>query len=240
MPLAACTYRLSRPQTGDAGIDINHASTLPGVAADAGQALSLTPGGNVVADSTVSNFGRICQAFRPGIRSNGFGVRIEGNEISYGPHAALMPAGNENAILRNSIHHVVMQASDMGAIDSRGQWINRGTSITGNLFYSIGNHEDGGCNSASLYGCTGKREPVPLNCSAIAIYIGDAQTLRAVLFRRAWWLSPFVSQTGSSLRSTFLATRSGKGRPPRHKGTADSTPSFSTAADHTTCLGTCS
>jgi parallel beta-helix repeat protein len=53
-------------QTGDAGVAINRASTTAGVAADAGQALSLTPGGNALTDSTISFFGRICHSFRPG------------------------------------------------------------------------------------------------------------------------------------------------------------------------------
>ena len=149
--ISGCTIT----QTGDAGVAINRASTTVGVDADAGQALSLTPGGNSLTDSTISFFGRICHSFRPGVSSAGMGVRITGNEISYGPHAGILPAGNDNQIMRNALHHLVMQSSDMGAIDARGQWINRGHVIKENLFYSIGNHEKDACNSASLFGCDG-------------------------------------------------------------------------------------
>ena len=40
-----------------------------------------------------------------------------------------------------------MQGSDTGAIDSGARWINRGTVVRHNLFFSIGNHADGACNS---------------------------------------------------------------------------------------------
>jgi hypothetical protein len=65
-------------------------------------------------------------------------VTIVGNEISFGPHAGILPAGNDNVIERNALHHLVMQGSDMGAIDSGAQWINRGTVVRHNLFYAIG------------------------------------------------------------------------------------------------------
>ena len=90
-------------------------------------------------------------------------------------------AGNDHLIQRNAIHHVNMQASDMGAIDLSGQWINRGIIIRNNLLFAIGNHAEGACNSywtvgnCSASGCGYTGPPVPANCSAHHVYVDWTQ-----------------------------------------------------------------
>ena len=108
--------------TGGTAINLNAAGTpaqtpwtspepIPNSAfrANDGQVRTLTPGGNAVLGNTLRFFGRICHAYRPGVMSNGTAVTIAGNEIAFGPHAGIMPAGNDNLIERNAFHHLVMQ-----------------------------------------------------------------------------------------------------------------------------------
>ena len=108
--------------TGGTAVDVNQAGTpaqtpwtstdpipnLQGTAND-GQVRTLTPGGNAVLGNTLRFFGRICHAYRPGGMSNGTAVTIAGNEIAFGPHAGMLPSGNDNLIERNAFHHLVMQ-----------------------------------------------------------------------------------------------------------------------------------
>ena len=108
--------------TGGTAVDVNQAGTpaqtpwtspepipnLQGTAND-GQVRTLTPGGNAVLGNTLRFFGRICHAYRPGVMSNGTAVTIAGNEIAFGPHAGMLPSGNDNLIERNAFHHLVMQ-----------------------------------------------------------------------------------------------------------------------------------
>jgi hypothetical protein len=92
----------------------------------------------------------------------------------------------------------------MGAIDARGQWINRGHVIKENLFFAVGNHEAGGCNSASLLGCDGVREAVPLNCSALCIYVDWIAPSFRIESNVFWQPTPTKTFGDGGLHAIFL------------------------------------
>lgn len=216
--------------TGGTGIDINHVGTPPqapwsspepipnlqGTAND-GQVRRLVPGGNAVLGNTIRFFGRICHAFQPGVMSNGTAVTIVGNEIAFGAHAGILPNGNDNLIEFNALHHLVMQGSDMGAIDCGGQWINRGTVIRNNLIFSIGNRADGACNSdyqygncswslQGHYGCKVIDDGIvkPTNCSTPYVYVDWSQpgwTIESNIF---WQSSPTRVALDNGLHAIML------------------------------------
>eukprot|EP01052_Picozoa_sp_SAG31_P012812 SAG31_NODE_757_length_12296_cov_8.840289_12_plen_565_part_00 len=195
-------------QTGGPSVDIMYdGDEHPD---DGGQVLRLQHSGTKIVNNTMHNFGRVFFAFRPGVSVNGTGVLIANNDIAHGPHCGILLAGNDHVVAQNAIHHVVQQASDMGAISAGCSWINRGNKIVDNLFFSVGNHESGACNSyweqgnCSATGCTVSGRPVPNNCSAHHIYIDWTQPDFTIVGNIFWQGEPTKVASDGGLFAIFL------------------------------------
>jgi parallel beta-helix repeat protein len=195
-------------QTGGPGVDIMYDGDEH--ADDGGQVLELRQSGTKIVSNTLHNFGRIFFSFRPGVSVNGTKVVIANNDIAHGPHCGILLAGNDHLVAQNAIHHVVQQASDMGAISAGCSWINRGNRIEDNLIFSIGNHESGACNSyweqgdCSATGCKVSGRPVPMNCSAHHIYIDWTQPAFTIVGNIFWQGEPTKVASDGGLFAVFL------------------------------------
>ncbi|NMG72263.1 right-handed parallel beta-helix repeat-containing protein [Parazoarcus communis] len=119
-----------------------------GVTVSGGRRDSLTPGNIRVLNSEISRVGVIHKTYRPAIALNGVGNRIEGCELSDGPHAAIVFHGNDHVISRNLIQRFVLETDDAGAIYTGQDWTARGTIIENNVIRSIGGGE-------GIYGANG-------------------------------------------------------------------------------------
>ncbi|RWX76514.1 right-handed parallel beta-helix repeat-containing protein [Neorhizobium lilium] len=108
------------------------------VSIDGGDRISLTPGNIVIANSKISRYGQDSRTYRPAVLIRGVGNRIENNEISNGPHSAIILNGNDHVISGNHISDVVKEADDAGAIYVGRDWTERGNIIESNLFSNIG------------------------------------------------------------------------------------------------------
>ena len=105
-----------------------------------GNRSDLSAAGHVLVNSTVANFSRTCWSYQPGLALTGVGVTARNNEISHGPHQAVLWSGNDMIIDSNVIHDVVLETFDSAAIyASDRDWTMRGTSMINNLIYGVGN-----------------------------------------------------------------------------------------------------
>jgi len=103
-----------------------------------GDRTTLTPAGHAIMNSDIRSFGVDSRSYRPGIQIGGVGIRIEGNHLEDGPHAAIIVQGNDHLVRGNRIHNVVQEANDAGAIYMGRDWTERGTVIDSNWFSEIG------------------------------------------------------------------------------------------------------
>jgi hypothetical protein len=112
-----------------------------------GNRSDLTAAQHSLVNSTVSEFSRTCWSYQPGLALTGVGVTARHNEISHGPHQAVLWSGNDHVIEGNVIHNVVLETFDSAAIyASDRDWTMRGTQMLGNLIYNVGNASTA-CNS---------------------------------------------------------------------------------------------
>lgn len=123
--------------TGAAGVYVN------GV----GDALTLTSDDIVITNNVITNVGRTCMMYQPGVEVTGVGGVISHNEISNGPHALISINGPNIAVEYNIVHHGVREAFDCGAMywypTDYTKW---NVSVAWNLWYLNGG--DGTpCNS---------------------------------------------------------------------------------------------
>ncbi|WP_368508521.1 right-handed parallel beta-helix repeat-containing protein [Bradyrhizobium lupini] len=109
-----------------------------GVSLVGGNRVSLTPSGHQLRDSVVRNFGMDSLTYRPAVKLQGVGNRVEGCFLTNGSHSAVLVTGNENILARNEISHVVWGSDDAGAIYTGRDWTERGNVMEGNFFHDIG------------------------------------------------------------------------------------------------------
>ncbi|RVU04264.1 hypothetical protein EOE18_12260 [Novosphingobium umbonatum] len=114
-------------QTGETGIILQ-----------GGDRASLTRGDNVIADSVVAEFGQESPTYRPGVKLEGVGNALRDSLITGGPHTGVMLWGNDLAVERNEISHVLRDAEDMGAVYMGADWTLRGTRLAGNYIHDLG------------------------------------------------------------------------------------------------------
>lgn len=108
-----------------------------GVELIGGDRLTLTGSRNSIQDSSFRRTNNQVPTYRPAIRIDGVGVKVEGNEISDLPHSAIMFQGNNHIIANNKISRVVTEASDSGAIYTGRDWTAQGTVIVDNLLADV-------------------------------------------------------------------------------------------------------
>ena len=122
-----------------------------GILINGGNKNTLTPSGNVVENNLIKNYARLQKAYFGGVDVNGVGVTVRNNEICYAPQLAIAYGGNNHEFLNNNIHHVLSEASDMGAIYRVGDFRARGTVIKNNVFHDLETNALGTLDISAVY-----------------------------------------------------------------------------------------
>ena len=112
-----------------------------GISLSGGSRKTLEPGGNFVSNCKIYNNNRLDRSIRAGISIDGAGNRIEHCEIYNCSSSAIYLHGNDHVIEYNNIHHVVLEAQDMGAFYMGRDPSARGIIIRNNFFHHINNSE---------------------------------------------------------------------------------------------------
>lgn len=104
---------------------------------------TLTPGGHVVANCRISNFGRIDRTYTPGIQLEGVGNRVTHNLFYNCPSSVMRIEGNDHIIEYNEVHDAVLESDDQGAMELFANPTYRGVVFKHNWFRNIGIPADG-------------------------------------------------------------------------------------------------
>ncbi|MGD9495124.1 MAG: right-handed parallel beta-helix repeat-containing protein [Armatimonadota bacterium] len=115
-----------------------------GFTIDGGDRPTLTPGGNVVENCHIHDFGEITRMYVPGVAVGGVGNRVANNLIHTAPHQAISFSGNDHVIELNEMHSVCYESNDAGAIYSGRDWTMRGTVIRHNYMHHVNGREGRG------------------------------------------------------------------------------------------------
>lgn len=99
---------------------------------------TLTPGGHVVANCVIHDFGRIDRTYTPGVQLEGVGNRVVHNLFYNCPSSALRIEGNDHDIEYNEVHHVLLESDDQGAMELFGNPTYRGVVFKHNYFHDLG------------------------------------------------------------------------------------------------------
>lgn len=119
-----------------------------GVIMSAGDPETLEPGNCVVEDCHIHHFAWYQRVYNTAISLVGVGNKALHNKIHDSPHVAVWPSGNDHLVEFNEIYNVVLDYTDMGAIDMNLGHLpqQRGTIIRHNYLHHIGlgnHHQDG-------------------------------------------------------------------------------------------------
>jgi hypothetical protein len=109
-----------------------------GVEIIGGDRETLTPGGHIVANCKIHDFGRIDRTYTPAVQLEGVGNRVDHNVFYNGPSSAIRIEGNDHIVEYNEFHDVVRESDDQGAIDIFGNPTYRGVVFRYNYFHDIG------------------------------------------------------------------------------------------------------
>ena len=112
---------------GDGGIQLN-----------GGDRKTLTPAGHYAVDNHLHHLAEWSRCYQPAVAVNGVGNRVAHNLIHDHPHAAIILGGNEHLIEFNDIHHVCLDAGDVGAFYMGRDWTQRGNIVRHNFFHHTG------------------------------------------------------------------------------------------------------
>ncbi|MHC1768414.1 MAG: right-handed parallel beta-helix repeat-containing protein [Verrucomicrobiia bacterium] len=102
-----------------------------------GDRRTLSPGGHVVENCTVSDIARIKRTYAPAVHMDGCGNRIAHNRFERIPSSAMRIEGNDHLIELNQVRHVVQESDDQGGIDMFGNPLYRGVVIRWNRWSDI-------------------------------------------------------------------------------------------------------
>jgi len=109
---------------------------------EGGDRQTLTPAGHRVENNHIHHFGRIYRTYTPAVYIRGVGNYIGHNLLHDAPHNAILLDGNDHVIEFNEIHHVCLEADDVGAFYMGRDWTSRGTIIRHNYFHHIQGAEE--------------------------------------------------------------------------------------------------
>ncbi|WP_246469549.1 Ig-like domain-containing protein [Cohnella nanjingensis] len=123
---------------------IHHIGALA-VTLNGGNAATLEPGNNRVANSHIHDFAFYNKAYNPGVVLRGVGNQAVGNEIHDAPHPGILIFGNDHLVEYNNIYDVCKLFSDLGAIymNAGATPQERGTVVRRNYFHHIGENKPG-------------------------------------------------------------------------------------------------
>lgn len=108
-----------------------------GVSLVGGNRHDLKAANHAIRNSLITRFGQEVPTYKPGVYIAGVGNYLQNNEISFGPHSAIVLGGNDNRISGNVIHDVVQDSSDAGAVYMGRSWTARGNVIEFNHLFDI-------------------------------------------------------------------------------------------------------
>lgn len=103
-----------------------------------GDRTTLTPGGHVVENCCIHNFGRIDRTYTPAVQLEGVGNRVAHNLFYDCPSSTMRIEGNDHVIEYNEVHRAVLESDDQGAMELYGNPTYRGVVFRHNLFHQIG------------------------------------------------------------------------------------------------------
>jgi len=103
-----------------------------------GDRTTLTPGGHVVENCCIHNFGRIDRTYTPAVQLEGVGNRVAHNLFYDCPSSTMRIEGNDHVIEYNEVHNAVLESDDQGAMELFGNPTYRGVVFRHNLFHQIG------------------------------------------------------------------------------------------------------
>ncbi|MFA5058549.1 MAG: right-handed parallel beta-helix repeat-containing protein, partial [Opitutaceae bacterium] len=103
-----------------------------------GDRATLTPGGHVVENCRIHDFGRIDRTYTPGVQLEGVGNRVAHNLFYSCPSSVARIEGNDHLIEFNEVRHAVLESDDQGAMELFGNPTYRGVVFRYNLFREIG------------------------------------------------------------------------------------------------------
>lgn len=103
-----------------------------------GDRATLEPGGHVVENCLLEDFGRIDRTYTPGVQLEGAGNRIAHCLFTNCPSSAARIEGNDHVLEYNETRHAVLESDDQGAMEMFGNPTYRGVVFRHNLFRDIG------------------------------------------------------------------------------------------------------
>ncbi len=99
---------------------------------------TLKPGGHVVENCRIYDFGRIDRTYTPAIQLEGVGNRVAHNLMYNGPSSAMRIEGNDHLMEFNEVHSMVRESDDQGAMELFGNPTYRGVVFRHNYYHNIG------------------------------------------------------------------------------------------------------
>lgn len=109
------------------------------------------PSGDIVENNMIKNYARLQKCYIGAVDVGGGGITVRNNEICYAPQLAIAYTGNDHEFSNNDIHHVLTEASDMGAIYRVGSFTSRGTVIKNNAFHDLSTTAKGSTGIFTVY-----------------------------------------------------------------------------------------
>ncbi len=108
-----------------------------GITLSGGDKETLTHGNNFIKNCYFNDFSRCKRTYNPAILVRGTGQIISNNEITNGPHNAILFSGEENTIEYNEIYEVMTECTDAGAIYCGANMTERGNQVRYNYIHDL-------------------------------------------------------------------------------------------------------
>lgn len=121
-----------------------------GIRAIGGDRRKLEAAGYVFEHNLIRDFSELQYTYQAGIRFQGVGVIISGNEICECPSSALNLAGNDIYVENNYFHDLVKESDDQGALDIFGNYYYRGIVVRHNIWENITGRKDSQYGAAAV------------------------------------------------------------------------------------------
>jgi hypothetical protein len=103
-----------------------------------GDRQTLTPGGHVVENCRIHNFGRIDRTYTPAIQLEGVSNRVAHNLMYDCPSSVMRIEGNDHLIEFNEVHSAVQESDDQGAMELFRNPTYRGVIFRYNRIHHVG------------------------------------------------------------------------------------------------------
>ena len=124
-----------------------------GIFMNSGNRLTLEAGNSYVENCRIHDYNRLEKTYRPGIWVTGVGNHVSNCEVYNAPSNGIFLHGNNHLIEYNYLHHLNLDADDMGALYFGRNPSEQGQIVRYNYFSHIGSahrtmavyHDDGAC-----------------------------------------------------------------------------------------------